>query len=77
MQYGIFISQDKYGNHILERVDPTLGLKLSKEDSRKRVRPTLCKTMVGRLMYLTATRPVTMHVVSLISRFMKSPRDSY
>jgi hypothetical protein len=76
MQYDIFISQDKYDNHILERVDPTLttlGLKLSKEDSSKRMRPTLCKIMVGSLMYLIATRPNMMHVVSLISRFKKSP----
>ena len=61
---GIFISQEKYAGKILERFKmqnskaaptPTaVGLKLSKEDSSKRVDPTLYKSMVGSLMYLTA-----------------------
>ena len=50
---------------------------MSKEDSSKRVDPTLYKSMVGSLMYLTATRPDLMHAVSLISRFMETPRDSH
>ena len=54
-----------------------IGLKLSKEDSSKRVDPTLYKSMVGSLMYLTTTRPDMMHAVSLISRFMESLRDSH
>ena len=33
--------------------------------------------MVGNLMYLTATRPDLMYVVSLISRFMDSPTNSH
>lgn len=87
MQAGIFISQEKYANQILERFKmqnskavPTLaalGLKLRKEDSSKRVDPTLYKSMVGSLMYLTTTRPYMMHAVSLISRFMECPRDSH
>ncbi|MDF3675368.1 hypothetical protein, partial [Enterobacter hormaechei] len=83
----IFISQEKYAGQILERFKmqnckaaptPTaVGLKLSKEDSSKRVDPTLYKSMVGSLMYLTATRPDLMHAVSLISRFMETPKDSH
>ena len=46
-----------------------MGLKLSKEVCSKNVNLTLYKSMVGSLMYLTATRPDIMHVVSLISRF--------
>ena len=67
MHDGIFISQENYAGQILERFKmqnskaaPTLtvvGLKLSKEDSSKRVDQTLYKSMVGSLMYLTATRP--------------------
>ena len=51
------------------KVAPTpiaIGLMLSKEDCSKSVNPTLYKSMVGSLMYLTATRPDMMHVVSLI-----------
>ena len=82
MHDGIFISQEKYARQILERfkmqnnkVAPTptvVGLKLSKEDSSKRVDPTLYKCMIGSLMYLIATQLDMMHVVSLISRFMES-----
>ena len=87
MHDGIFISQEEYAGQILERFKmqnskaaptPTaVGLKLSKEDTSKRVDPTLYKSMVGSLMYLTATRPDLMHAVSLISRFMEIPRDSH
>ena len=54
-----------------------IGLNLSKEDCRKSVNPTLYKSMVGSLMYLTTTRPYIMHAVSLIFRFMETPKDSH
>eukprot|EP00253_Pinus_taeda_P030462 PITA_30462 len=83
----IFISQEKYANEVLERfnmqeskaaITPTLmGLKLSKEDSNKDFDPSLYKSIVGSLMYLTATRPDIMHAVSLISRFMESPKEAH
>ena len=52
------------------------GLKLSTDDEGSTVDPTLFKRLVG-LMYLTATRPDIMYGVSLISRFMESPKDSH
>ena len=79
----IFISQARYVNEVLGRfnmqeckaaITPTvMGLKLSKEDSSKDFDPSLYKSIVGSLMYLTATRPDIMHAVSLISRFMEMP----
>ena len=48
-----------------------MGLKLSKDDNSKDFDPSLYKSIVGSLMYLTATRPDIMNSVSLISRFMK------
>eukprot|EP00253_Pinus_taeda_P035853 PITA_35853 len=84
---GIFISQAKYVNEVLERfnmqdskaaITPTvMGLKLSKEDSSKGFDPSLYKSIVGSLMYLTATRPDIMHVVSLIFRFMERPKEAH
>ena len=40
-----------------------------------KVDSTLYKQMVGSIMYLTATRPDLMFVVSLISRFMANPTE--
>ena len=87
MHDGIFFSEEKYARQILERfkmqnskaapTPTTIGLKLSKEDSSKRVDPTLYKSMVGILMYLTATQPNLIHAVSLISRFMETLKDSH
>ena len=87
MHGDIFISQEKYARHILERFKmqnskaaptPTVvGMKLNKEDCSKSVYPTLYKSMVEILMYLTTTWPNMMHVVSLISKFMETPKDSH
>eukprot|EP00253_Pinus_taeda_P005086 PITA_05086 len=59
-------------------ITPTvMGLKLSKEDNSKDFDPSLYKSIVGSLMYLTTTRPNIMHAVSLISRFMESPKEAH
>ena len=62
------------------KTSPTLvitGLKLSKDDDGTTVYPTQFKRMVGRLMYLTVTRPEIMYVVIMFSIFMESPKDSH
>eukprot|EP00253_Pinus_taeda_P007274 PITA_07274 len=84
---GVFISQDKYVEAMLKRFNmqnskaamtPTVvGLKLTKEDSSKDFDPKLYKSIVGSLMYLTATRAYIMHAVSLISRFMERPKETH
>ena len=53
------------------------GLKLSKDDEGSTVNPSLFKRIVGNLMYLTSTRLDIMYGVSMISRFMKSQKDSH
>jgi len=84
---GIFISQAKYVNEVLERfhmqeckaaITPTvMGLKLSKDDNSKDFDPSLYKSIVGSLIYLTATRPDIMFAVSLISRFMERSKEAH
>eukprot|EP00253_Pinus_taeda_P007821 PITA_07821 len=84
---GIFISQEIYVNQVLSRfnmqeckaaITPTvMGLKLSREDSSKDFDPSLYKSIVGSLMYLTTTRPDIMYAVSLISRFMERPKEAH
>ena len=62
------------------KVSPTpviMGLKLSQDDDGSNVDHTLFKRLVGILMYLTTKRPDIMYGVSLISRFMESPKDSH
>ena len=54
-----------------------VGLELSKEDFRKSVNPILYKSMVGSLMYLSVTRPDLVNAVSLISRFVETPKSSH
>ena len=82
---GIFISQKKYVQDVLDRFQmkdcnpvstPTkFGLKLNKDHEGKKVDSTLYKQIVGSLMYLTATRPDIMYSVSLISRYMENPTE--
>eukprot|EP00253_Pinus_taeda_P029907 PITA_29907 len=84
---GIFISQARYVNEVLGRfnmqeckatITPTvMGLKLNKEDSNKDFDPSLYKSIIGSLMYLTATRPDIMFAISLISRFMERPKEAH
>lgn len=51
------------------------GFKLTKDKEGVEVDSTLYKQMVGSLMYLTATRPDLMFIVSLISRYMERPTE--
>ena len=84
---GIFICQHKYATDILQRfrmdkckpaeTPIALGTKLTKNSDEAAVNNTLYKQLVGSLMYLTATRPDLMYVVSLISKFTESPKDSH
>eukprot|EP00253_Pinus_taeda_P013996 PITA_13996 len=83
----IFISQANYVVDILERFKmknikfaptPTIiRLKLSKEDRSSNANLTLYKSMIGGLMYLTATRLDIMYAVSLVSRFMETPKETH
>ncbi|XP_062013804.1 secreted RxLR effector protein 161-like [Rosa rugosa] len=82
---GIYICQRKYAKEVLERFgmeksnssrNPIVpGFKLMKDESGVKVDATMYKQVVGCLMYLAATRPDLMYVISLISRFMGSPTE--
>jgi hypothetical protein len=82
---GIFVCQKKYAPDIIKRFcmeecNPVetpipLGTKLSKKDEGPTVEPTLYKSLVGSLLYLTTTRLDIMYAASLVSRLMESPKD--
>ncbi|KAL2247070.1 UNVERIFIED_CONTAM: Retrovirus-related Pol polyprotein from transposon RE2 [Sesamum indicum] len=52
-----------------------VSLKLCKKGEGKPVDTTMFQSLVGNLMYLTATRPDI--AVSLLSRFMEKPYSNY
>ncbi|XP_020551342.1 uncharacterized protein LOC110012391 [Sesamum indicum] len=80
---GIIISQRKYVEEMLQRFGmnqsnsvqtPIVpGLKLCKDEGRTKVEKTYFIQIVGCLMYLTATHPDMLFVVSLVSRYMENP----
>ncbi|KAM2407389.1 hypothetical protein ACFX1X_026583 [Malus domestica] len=84
---GIFICQKKYAQEVLEIFkmencnpvhNPIVpGTKLTNDVTGEKVDNTFYKQIVGSLMHLTATRPDTMFVVSLISRFMECPTEMH
>ena len=54
-----------------------IGLKLSKSESEESVDGILYQSLVGCVMYLTATRPDLLFIVSMLSRFMESLKKSH
>lgn len=79
---GIFISQKKYALVILkfcmEQCKPiatpiVVNEKLSMNDGIDKADDFVYRSIIGSLLYLSATRPDIMFVASLLSRFMHSP----
>nr|GEU36598.1 retrovirus-related Pol polyprotein from transposon TNT 1-94 [Tanacetum cinerariifolium] len=84
---GIFISQDKYVAEIWEKFD-FLSVKTSstlietqkplvKDKEAANVDVHLYRSMIGSLMYLTASRPDIMFTVCACSRFQVTPTTSH
>ncbi|GJV94179.1 putative ribonuclease H-like domain-containing protein [Tanacetum coccineum] len=84
---GIFISQDKYVHEILRKFNypdvksastPTyLEKPLVKDADADDVDEHLYRSMIGSLMYLTASRPDIMFAVCACARFQVSPKTSH
>ncbi|GJU29841.1 putative ribonuclease H-like domain-containing protein [Tanacetum coccineum] len=84
---GIFISQDKYVAYILKKFDfvtvkatstPIETNKaLNKDEEAKDVDVHLYRSMIGSLMYLTASRPDIMFAVCACARFQVIPKVSH
>ncbi|GKA41305.1 hypothetical protein Tco_0733898 [Tanacetum coccineum] len=87
---GIFISQDKYGGHggksykkfdfvsVKTASTPIKTQKpLVKDEEASDVDVHLYRSMIGSLMYLTASRPDIMFVVCACSRFQVTPKTSH
>jgi len=82
---GIYICQRKYAMEVLRRFgmeesnyvhNPIVpGFRVCKDTDGVKVDVNFFKQMVGSLMYLTATQPDLMFVVSLVSRYMEQPTE--
>ncbi|KAK4400189.1 Retrovirus-related Pol polyprotein from transposon RE1 [Sesamum angolense] len=78
---GIFICQKKYTETLLKKfkmescktvTTPLVtGEKYQKEDGSQKVDGSMYRSLIGSLLYLTATRPDIMFATSLLSRFMQ------
>ncbi|GJY56693.1 putative ribonuclease H-like domain-containing protein [Tanacetum coccineum] len=84
---GIFISQDKYVADMLKKFDLTsvktaitpmeTKMALTKDEEADEVDVHLYRSMIGSLMYLTASRPDIMFAVCACSRFQVTPKTSH
>ncbi|CAA0825713.1 cysteine-rich RLK (RECEPTOR-like protein kinase) 8 [Striga hermonthica] len=80
---GIFISQRKYTDNLLKRfkmdnckpvaTPMVANEKFSKDDGTPNADASTYRSLIGSLLYLTATRPDIMYATSLLSRFMQCP----
>ena len=53
------------------------GCKLMKNDDSPSINQTLYRSMIGSLLYLTASRPDIMQAVCMVSRFQSDPKQSH
>ncbi|KAH0728094.1 hypothetical protein KY284_003959 [Solanum tuberosum] len=84
---GIFLSQKRYALNLLKRfkldkckvvaIPLVVNEKLMKDDGEERADPKVYRSLIGSLLYLTASRLDIMFAGSLLSRYMQSPSTKH
>ena len=84
---GIFISQEKYAKNLVKRFGldskkhtstPMSSLaKLSRDVASVEVDPTLYRSMISSLLYLTASRPDITFSVGVCAQLQAAPKESH
>ncbi|XP_050282131.1 uncharacterized mitochondrial protein AtMg00810-like [Quercus robur] len=84
---GIFISQEKYAKNLVKRFSldfkkhtstpMSSSAKLSLDAASVDVDPTLYRSMIGSLLYLTASRLDIAFSVGVCARFQAAPKESH
>lgn len=84
---GIFISRTKYIKEVLKKfgmdnsklcgTPMVTSCHLRKDDESLEVDHKIYRSMIGGLLYLTASRPNIMHVVCLVARYQANPNQSH
>ena len=84
---GLVLSQHKYTMDILNdsgmlgcrpsRFPMEQNLKLDKGDNENRVDANMYRRLIGRLLYLQATRPDITYSVNILSQFVSDPKQPH
>ena len=84
---GIFISQEKYAKNLVKRFSldskkhastpMTSSVKLSFDSTGVEVDPTLYRSIIGSLLYLTASRSDIAFSVGVCAHFQAAPKESH
>jgi hypothetical protein len=84
---GIFISQSKNAKDLVKRfgldgksrarTPMSTSVKISSDLAGKPVDPSLYRSMIGSLLYLTASRPDIAFSVGVCVRFQANPKESH
>ena len=84
---GIFISQRKYILDLLKKTGKLGGkatgvsieqnYRIGNDEENPKVEKTQYQRLVGKLIYLSHTRPDIAYVVSVVSQFMHDPRERH
>ena len=84
---GIFISQEKYAKNLVKRFSldskkhastpMSSSIKLSSDPAGRKVNPTLYRSIIGSLLYLTASRLDIAFSVGVCACFQVAPKESH
>ncbi|CAM8947776.1 unnamed protein product [Rhodiola kirilowii] len=84
---GIFLTQAKYARNLVKkfgldkathkRTPAATHVKITKDDAGNSVDQTLYRSMIGSLLYLTATRPDICQAVGVCARYQADPKESH
>ena len=84
---GIFLSQFKYAKNFVKkfglestssvRTPMSPNVKLTVDLLGKNVVPSLYRSMIGSLLYLTASRPDISYSVEVCARYQTNPKESH
>ena len=84
---GIFLSQSKYAKNLVKkfglesassvRTPMSLNVKLIVDLLGKSVDSSLYRSMIGNLLYLTASRPAISYSVGVCARYQANPKESH
>ena len=84
---GIFVSQEKYARNIVKkfRLDSkkhastpmSSSTKLNVDSSRVEMSPTLYRSIIESLLYLTTSRPDIAFSIGVCARYQAAPKESH